>query len=42
MMIGEAHSLVHKNVHIMALTATATKTTRHQVCRGLGMAQSTN
>lgn len=37
MMIGEARSLVPKNVHIMALTATATKSTRLQVCHSLGM-----
>ena len=38
MMIGEARSLVPKNVRNMALTATATMTARRQVCRSLGMA----
>ena len=35
--IVEVRSLVPGNVHMMALTATATKSTRQQVCRRLGM-----
>ena len=35
--IGEARSLVPDNVRMMALTATATRTTRQQICRRLGM-----
>lgn len=37
--IGEARSLVPASVKIMALTATATNSTRAQVCRRLGMVQ---
>jgi ATP-dependent DNA helicase RecQ len=35
--IGEARSLVPENVRTMALTATATKATRKQICQYLGM-----
>lgn len=35
--IGEARSLIPTAVHVMALTATATKLTCQQVCRSLGM-----
>ena len=35
--IGEVRSLLPKGVHIMALTATATKTTSEEICKILGM-----
>ena len=35
--VGEVRSLIPKTVHVMALTATATKETRKAVCRKLGM-----
>ena len=38
--IGEARSLIPSHVNMMALTATATKSTRVQVCKLLGMVQA--
>ena len=35
--LGEVRSLIPDNVRLMALPATATKTTRNDVCRKLGM-----
>ena len=35
--LGEVRSLIPKGVHIMALTATATRSLRRAVCRTLGM-----
>ena len=35
--IGEVRSLLPNGVHLMALTATATKQTREDICRTLGM-----
>lgn len=35
--LGEVRSLVPETVHIMALTATATKASRQAICRTLGM-----
>ena len=35
--LGEVHALLHPNVRIMALTATASKSTRKDICRLLGM-----
>ena len=37
--LGEIRSLVPPSVHLMAVTATATKTTRSEVYRMLGMYQ---
>ena len=37
LLIGEARSLVPDNVRMMALTAIATRSTREEVCRRLGM-----
>ena len=38
--IGEARSVIPSHVNMMALTATATKSTRVQVCKLLGMVQA--
>ena len=35
--LGEIRSLLSSSVHVMALTATATKTSRRAICRVLGM-----
>ena len=35
--IGEVRSLVPDTVRMMALTATATRSTRQQICKRLGM-----
>ena len=35
--LGEIRSLIPKNVHVMALTATATVSTQQKVCKVLGM-----
>lgn len=35
--LGEIRSLLPEGVHLMALTATATKTSRRDICRKLGM-----
>ena len=40
MQVGELRSLIPKNVHVMALTATATTKTRTSVCQILGMADA--
>ena len=37
MRLGEVRSILPHNVHVMALTATATKTLRRDVCDVLGM-----
>ena len=37
--LGELRSLIPSRVNLMALTATATKTLRHQVCVVLGMVE---
>ncbi len=35
--LGEVHSLLPEGVHTMALTATATRSSRRSICRVLGM-----
>ena len=35
--LGEVRSLIHESVRIMALTATATKSSRRKICQTLGM-----
>ena len=40
--IGEVRSLIHENVQFMALTATATSSSRAEICSILGMKQPKN
>lgn len=35
--IGDVRSLIPDNVHVMALTATATRQSQHDICQILGM-----